>query len=252
MSKDDILDDDLFGVDVDGETETSSTSTEEEVIESDSGAVPSLIGRDYPESYKNAVERFVILYKQLPKLDYNAIHAELASLNADSGPTPTLQLINLKLQKIQAYKDRLEEIHNKVVRAYYFKKRAVSVMTEAWGNFADGTSADKRKAEAAFRLSDFHADFAQTEALYYVCENVLKNLDSQSMTVSRQITVIQSQLKMFDMGRGALPDFDFNKSSLNEGFESLGDPITQPAIDQDNASTVIDISKSIDAEELSF
>jgi hypothetical protein len=170
-------------------------------------------------------------------------------LNVDSSPTPTLQLINLKLQKIQAYKERLQEIYDKVGRCYSIKKRAVSILTDAWGHFADGKSADKRKSEAAYRLSDFHLDFAQVEALNHSCTHVLDNLDAQSMLISRQITVIQSQLKMFDMGRGSLPDFDFNKSSLNEGFEtSLGTPVAE----SDETSNEIDGSASLDAEELSF
>jgi hypothetical protein len=244
--KDDILGDDFFD-DLDEYNNESSTSTGDEIEEVSDG-LPRLVGSDYPESYKQIVNRFLAMYSTLPLINYDELHAEVAHLNVDSSPTPTLQLINLKLQKIQASKDRLAEIYQEVIRCYTFKKRAVNIISEAWSKFAEGSSQDKRKSDSAFRLSEFHADLAQIEALYNVCDHVLRNLDSQSQAISRQITIIQSQLKMFDIGRGALPDFDFNKSSLNEGFESLGTP-TKNEIEEDKT---IDVNESKMAEELSF
>ena len=208
--------------------------------------IPRLVGDNFPKDYKYVVDRFLAMYSTLPEMDYDAIHKEISELNVDSSPTPTLQLINLKLQRVQASKDRLAEIYQEVIRCYTFKKRAVNVLSESWNKFAEGSSADKRKSDSAFRLSEFHADLAQVESLYNVCEHILRNLDSQSNSISRQITIIQSQLKMFDMGRGALPDFDFNKSSLNEGFESLGEPVIN------ENTNCFDESKSKEAEELSF
>jgi hypothetical protein len=79
------------------------------------------------------------------------------------------------------------------------------------------------------------------------CEHVLKNLDSNSNALSRQITIIQSQLKIFDIGRGALPDFDFNKSSFNDAFESVGSPISG-AIEKKE----IPLDASVEAQECSF
>jgi len=223
----------------------------DKVENSSSDDLPILVGDNYPDGFKDVVKRFLKIYSTLPKINYDDIHEEVANLNVESNPTPTLQLINLKLQKVQASKDRLSEIHQMVVRCYTFKKRAVSILTEAWGKFADGSSQDKRKADCAFRLSDFNMDLAQIEALNNVCDNVLRNLDSQSNAISRQITIIQSELKMFDMGRGSLPDFDFNKGSLHDGFESIGNPVDKEDKD-DEEKNVEDGNASIEAEELSF
>jgi hypothetical protein len=215
------------------------------VVDMPDNNLPKIIG-EVPKEYKDMVDRFIDMYQDLPLINYNDLYSELADLNVDSRPTPTLQLINLKLQKVQASKDRLAEIFQEVIRCYTFKKRAVNILSESWNKFAEGTSADKRKSDSSFKLSEFHADLAKIESLYNVCEHILRNLDSQSNSISRQITIIQSQLKMFDMGRGSLPDFDFNQSSLNEGFESLGDNIESKNI------VDFDESQKINAEELSF
>lgn len=247
------LSDDLFDLSSGDKNENDRSENETKIPEDDNGdcssliGIPKLLGK-CPQEYVDVVNRFLDLYVELPFINYEDLYKELSDLNVDSKPTPTLQLINLKLQKIQASKDRLSEIYKDVIRCYTFKKRAVNILGEAWNKFAEGSSADKRKSDSAFRLSEFHADLAKIESLYNVCDHVLRNLDSQSHSISRQITIIQSQLKMFDMGRGALPDFDFNQSSLNEGFESLGDNI-----DGNKESSVeIDPSQKIEAEELSF
>ena len=216
-------------------------------VDENLSGLPQLVGTDFPEGYKAVVDRFLKLYANLPRIDYNDLHAEISDLNVDSSPTPTLQLINLKLQKIQASKDRLAEIYQQVIRCYTFKKRAVNILSEASSKFTEGKNQDKRQAESSFRLCEFHADLAQVEALYNVCEHVLRNLDSQSHAISRQITIIQSELKLFEMGRSSLPDFDFNKKSLNEGFESLGD-----STDSSDISNEIDPKESQKAEEMSF
>lgn len=225
------------------EIETVKETVEEELPNN----LPQLIGTEYPPEYKAIVERFLVLYESLPWIDYNESHAEVSQLQVDSSPTPTLQLINLKLQKIQANKDRLSEIYQNVIRCFTIKKRAVNILTEAWGKFAEGSSVDKRKADCAFKLSDFCIDLAQIEALHFTCEHVFKNLDSASNAISRQITIIQSQLKLFDMGRGSLPDFDFNKYQLNnESFASLGDST------EDTPKEEIDENESKEAKELTF
>lgn len=263
QDKDNILDDlfDADGFDDPSEkAEEASNGEINKVVDEVKDSVadgrsrfPKLIGSesDYPAAYRQVVDRFIALYAKLPIINYDELHKEIANLNVESKPTSTLQLINVRLQEIQGAKDRLAEIYQEVVRCYTIKKRAVNILTEAWNKFADGSSADKRKSDSAFRLSDFHADLAEVEALNIACDHSLKNLDSQSNAISRQITIIQSELKLFDIGRGSLPDFDFNKGALNEGFESLGD---FPSNDANTQKDTDSGERGMDAttEELSF
>ena len=266
---DDLIGEDLFEdlgtlSDEDGTASITSTeddaptkedvpSKEEPVIEEKEimWNIPRLVGTDYPFEYKQVVDRFLLTYNNLPKLNFDELYTELAQLSVKSTPTSTLQMINLQLQKVQASKDRLAEIFLDVIRSFSFKKRAVNILTDAWGKFAEGTSADKRKSDCAFKLSDFQRDLAETEALHGTCEHVLKNLDSINNNLSRQITLIQSQLKLYDIGRGSLPDFDFNSKQLNSSFESLGDSVDN-TIEEKTTKVEIDESESKDAEEMSF
>jgi len=174
--------------------------------------IPILRGEDYPQDYIKMVERIKAQYTLLPSLNYDALYKELAELSIKSAPTPTLQVLNDELHKVQSAKDRLSEILVEVIKCYNFKNRAVDILKDSWGKFTSEKNTESRKGDATFRLSDFIADFAIVEALFKACNHVFKNLDSLHDNLSRRITICQLLLKLRDMGRGALPDFDFDKS----------------------------------------
>jgi len=189
--------------------------------------MPKLRGDDFPQEYLDLVNRVRTQYSFLPKLDYRGLYAELSDLSIQSTPTPTLQTINAELSKVQAFKDRLAEIYVDVLQCHNIKKRAVDILKDGWGRYANEKSADRRKGDATFRLSDFEMDFAETEALLKACNHVIKNLDSLHDNLSRRITIRQIQLKLGNTRTG-LPDFDFdpdddplNKEPVNpsEGIE---------------------------------
>lgn len=182
---------------------------------------PCLLGDDYPEAYLTMVKRIWAQYSLLPSLDYNKIYKEMAELTIKSSPTPTLQVINQEIQRAQAAKERLSEIMVDILKCYTLKKRAVDILTEAWNNFSSCNSADKRKGDAIYRLSDFDLDFSQAESALKVAVQIARNLDSLQDSLSRRITIFQLQLKLHDMGRNALPDFDF-KDDLTDGLNSMG------------------------------
>jgi len=174
--------------------------------------LPDLRGDNYPQEYISMVNRVKLEYSMLPKFDYNKVYDELSDLSIKSSPTPTLQVLNDEIQRVQAAKDRLSEIFIGVLKSYTFKKRAVDILFDAWSKYSDDKSADKRKGDATFRLSDFNVDFAKVEGLLKACTHILKNLDSVHESLSRRITVIQLTMKLGDLGRGALPDFDYDKA----------------------------------------
>ena len=182
-------------------------------IDSDSNAnaLPELVGNDYPPEYIKMSERIKAQYELLPKIDYDAVYKEISELSVKSSPTPTLQVLADELHRIQAAKDRLSEIFIDVIKSYNFKNRAVDILKDSWGKFTSEKNTEGRKGDATFRLSDFMCDFAEIEALSKSCNHVLKNLDSLHDNLSRRITIWQLMLKLRDVGRGALPDFDFDK-----------------------------------------
>lgn len=226
-------------------TETTETTSEEPIVSTDSSPVleksvdmskldlPTLRGENFPTDYIELVERIKTQYSYLTAINYDDIYQELADLSIKCQVTPSLEHINDELQRVQAAKDRLSEILINVIKSHNFKKRAVDILHDAWGKFTSEKNAEGRKGDAIFRLSNFHLDFSETEALLKTCMHVLKNLDSLSDNLSRRITIYQLITKHMDVGRGALPDnewgrkinidgtFDKDDSQINEDGEII-------------------------------
>jgi hypothetical protein len=177
----------------------------------------------YPEKYIKMVERIKNQYDNLPKMDYNAIYEEIAVLSIKTSSTPTLAVLNDELYRVQAAKDRLSEIFVNVVQTYNFKKRAVDILKDAWGRFTEEKNAESRKGDAAFRLSWYSIDLAETEGLFKACSHVLRNLDSLNDNLSRRITIWQLMTKIQDVGRGALLSEDFDRSGEDMEAELFGE-----------------------------
>lgn len=173
-------------------------------------AIPCVIGGSYPKEFLDMVSRVTGQYMLLPVLDYKSIYKELASLTVNSNSTPTFQTLNQELQKVQAAKERVCEIALDVIKNYSIKKRAVDILQDSWGNFSQEKSADKRKGDAIYRLSDFSMDFAHVEAALKVVSHVTKNLEGLQENLSKRLSSMQSQLRMHDIGVNTLPDMSFS------------------------------------------
>jgi hypothetical protein len=185
--------------------------------------VPSLIGAGYPPEYIEIIERVKKQYRFLPKLNYDNLYKELAELSIKCSPTPTLQTLNDELYKVQAAKDRLSDILMTVIQNYNFKKRVVDVIKDSWGKFTEEKNVEGRKGDATFRLSNFLLDFAETEALSKACDHIFKNLDSIHESLSRRITIWQLIMKLQDVGRGAMPNIDFDRPIKSNNVDLFGE-----------------------------
>lgn len=186
---------------------------EEKCAKKEDENTPSLRGSDFPSDYLKMVDRIKTQYLFLPKLDHDSISKEMSELSIKSCPTPTLQVLNDEIQKVQAAKDRLSEIFIDVIKVYNFKKRAVDILQDSWGKFTSEKNAEARKGDSAFRLSDFSLDFANVEGLLKAITHVFRNLDGLQDSLSRRITIYQLLLnKLHDMGRNSLPDYEFDKT----------------------------------------
>ena len=183
--------------------------------------LPELCGEGYSEDFLKMIGRVKVAYKMLPRLQYGALYRELADLSVTSSPTPTLQVLNDEIQKVQGAKDRLSEIMVKVLECHSVKKRLVDTLITSWGKFTSEKNAEARKGDGVFRLSSFTIDLAKSEALLKVCTHILKNLDSLHDSLSRRITINQLLLKMNDMGRGSLPDFRINGGDMGIREEDI-------------------------------
>ncbi len=193
------------------DSEVKVVSSQNTAVLADEGDVLELRGTDYPKEFVDMADRLKANYKLLPKINYDALYKELSDLSIQSSPTPTLQVLNDELHRVQGAKDRLSEILIDVIKCYNLKNRVVDILKDSWGKFTTEKNTEGRKGDAVYRLSNFLADFAKIEALSKVCNHVLKNLDSLNDNLSRRITIWQLMLKLRDVGRGALPETDFHK-----------------------------------------
>lgn len=216
------------------ETEPTISTTPEEKVEvkeyinstqfiQENESIPILMSGEVkiPKDFDTMVKRILLSYECLPSFKYDEVYKELSQLSIKSCPTPTLQVLNLELEKVQAAKDRLSELFIDVLKSHSFKKRAVDILRDSWGRFSAEKSADRRKGEAAYIVSDFERDFASVDALLRASTHVLKNLDSLHDNLSRRVTVVQLQLKLLDFGRSALPDYNFDKTPMGELTEEI-------------------------------
>lgn len=213
-----LLGEDVIGAKVDKKIETNPiqqapSNQSLKLLDNTKDEILNLVGNieDYPLDYIKMVDRIRIQYALLPTLNYDAIYKELAELSIKSSPTPTLQVLNDELYKVQSAKDRLSEIVMDVIKCYNFKNRAVDILRESWGRFTTEKNTEGRKGDSAYRLSNFSIDFALVESLSKACNHILKNLDSLHDNLSRRITVFQLIMKLRDIGRNGMPDYDFDK-----------------------------------------
>jgi len=168
------------------------------------------------EEYSRVVENAQGMLGELKPLDYSALRMELRKLNFSMSENPSLQQLNLEIQKIQAAKDRLTEIMMDATNDYIMRQRIADVLLEGWQKYSTDSSADKRKADATTKFSQFITTAAKAEAFYKTVSQVLKNVDSKHEAASRRVTCFSLALKLRDISRGT-PDGDYSGSMPQSG-----------------------------------
>lgn len=207
--------------------------------------LPKLMGdlKGIDPDYIVMAERILSQYKTLPSFG-DSIFQEIKELKVADNETPTPHALMLALEKTQAAKERLGEIFLDVVKAHTFKKRAIDILKDSYGKFAQAKNAEARKGEAAFIVSDFEIDFATLDSLFRACLHILKILDDRQDSLSRRISVWQTQIKFVDNNRGISPDFNYDKnSSLLDGklpsmFEDLSKDSTRKEKSSDDPDEI--------------
>lgn len=160
------------------------------------------------DEYNRVVDRANGMLARLKPMDYDALKLELRQLNFSMSESPSLQQLNMEIQKIQAAKDRITEIMMDATSDFIMKTRLCDVLVEGWQRYSSESSADKRKADAAVRFSQFVMMSAEAEAFYKTVMHVLKNLDFKHESASRRVTCFSLTLKLRDISRGT-PDQDY-------------------------------------------
>lgn len=171
--------------------------------------------------YERIVKSMSARLDRLPSLDYDMLRAELSKLNVRLSEQPTLDSMSSDMQRIQAAKDRANEIVKDAVTNFLVRKRVTEILVMGWMKFSEEKSSDKREAEAQLKLSQFLMDAVEAESFFKTATHIMANLQSQQDTISRQVTCFSLLLKTNDV-RFISPEDDLRPGHSDSG-ENLAD-----------------------------
>lgn len=159
----------------------------------------------------------------LPRLDRNAIRQEMVDMEVPMFQTPTTFDINKGLAISQGYKDRLVEILSLATREYRLRKRCLEMLFDAVNVLSKASSSDKRKGEATMKYPILMLQTEAAETFVKEVEQFLLNIRNASESISRQGSLIQSQINLGEY-RKRMPDMTSNNSEAEEWDYQSGAP----------------------------
>lgn len=167
------------------------------------------------------------IFNSIPKMDRNKIRKEIADFVYEVPQTPTTFDINAGMSITQGYKDRLTEIITQASREYRVRKRYMDMLTLANSVTSKQSSADKREGEAVLKYSVWFIQLEAAETFVKEVEYILANVKSASESVSRQGSMIQSQISLGEYRKRVKGD----NANFNDAEEAPDYHSNTPKID---------------------
>lgn len=155
----------------------------------------------------------------LPRLNRDKLRKEMNNMDVPTFETPTTFDINTGLAKAQGYKDRLVEIYMIAQRDYKLRKRCVEMLFDAYNIVSKASSFDKRKGEATMKYPTLLLALEASETFVEEVEQYLANLKSASDSISRQGSLIQSQITLGEYRKRGSSGFN-SEPPVNKGSEA--------------------------------
>jgi hypothetical protein len=143
----------------------------------------------------------------LPRLDRDKIRKEMQAMHVPTFQSPTTFDINKGLSIGQGYKDRLSEILSMATRECNLRKRVVDMLIEANNVVSKQSSADKRKGEATMRWPIAMLQLEAAETFVEEVSHILTNIKAATEAISRQGSIIQSQIQLGEYRKKLPADF---------------------------------------------
>lgn len=159
------------------------------------------------------------LLKTLPKINRAALREEMSNMEVETFETPTTFDINSGLAKCTGYRDRLTEILTLATREYKLRKRVIDMLFDATNVVSKQSSADKRKGEATLKYALQLLQLEASETFMKEVEQILGNIRSISETISRQGSIIQSQISLGEY-RKVIPNDNFGGEAEEVDYHS--------------------------------
>jgi hypothetical protein len=139
-------------------------------------------------------------------IDLEKISTEIGSFAIDLPVSFTKEpvgRVNEVLAKVQSYKDRLAELKKEVITAIYFYDRLYTQATDhirlSYSEVRELQSEELRKAIIAEALREFETPRARAHFAEELIKVGADNLTSKNDNASRQLSVIQEQIKLGEL-----------------------------------------------------
>lgn len=165
----------------------------------------------------------------LPNINRSELRKEMSNTQIEKYPTPTTFDINKGLAMVHGYKSRLTEIMNVAKNEAIIRKRVIDMLTDVNNAMSTKTSVDKRRGEAVMKYTVLTLQLQAAEAFYSEVEMIFNNIKSAGDLISRQGSIIQSQI--------ALGEY---RKKTGEDFKNFGEADEKP--DYHSGAPKIDMS----------
>jgi len=212
--------------------------------------------KDTPWLLKSPSNHFDIFYAQKEKtinrilvggiLPFDEWNDELRKAHVDVTATDlyALDFIQRKMQQVQKWRDRIQEILLRTNAQYFLWKRAYDLLPGYLARTHYEKPAEKQKGVVFRHLGDMGMYFAELEALKENVHSVMKNLEGAFECLSRQLTVAQDKNRVpakYHNDNPVSSETHFNKEMV-EQFDSLDEPSSGDKEEQQRPSGVRKLS----------
>ena len=168
---------------------------------------------------------------EIGQLDYERLKTELQSMQRPLDFVFNPDSLARDMARVQGFKDRATEILSDLTENYLIFKRAVETLTKGWMRFSVEKSSEKREGEALLKLSNFSMASSDAEYYYRHALGIVKNLESQLESLSRQISCVQIAAKIHD------PRFAYDSAGVDRKVDPISGEGEDRPMDWDKMQT---------------
>jgi len=139
------------------------------------------------------------------RMNYENFYRELKDCTIELEECPTPDQINVQIARVQALKDRVASMLIDAIRNVRLLEKIYELKYDELIIGREEKSKEQREAAVHQKIRKQLDEFKEAEDYLEVVRQVYDNLISANENISRQVTVLQEQLKLGEFGRPALP-----------------------------------------------
>lgn len=153
-------------------------------------------------------------------VDIDDYRRQIDEMTVDLSSDPTTFQLMEQLSIIQGYKDRLTTMLNAVDTECAVRKCAVDMLLDANQAVSNASSADKRRGEAKIRWPVLIMRYEIINAFRSELTAILNNMRSRGDSVSRQVSLIDMQIRLGEYRRKSPDELKANPGEEAPDYKS--------------------------------